>query len=81
MAAIDPNVLLEEVKCYACTDGVSTSQLLKLALLRRQLVALDPDADVTLDGLVEYAKCYACLGMSTYDILELALLDQIAQLS
>ena len=34
MAAIDPNILLEEAKCYACL-GVSLSDALELALLSR----------------------------------------------
>lgn len=35
MAALDPNVLLEESKCYACFDPNSVAGLSKLALLSR----------------------------------------------
>lgn len=35
MAAIDPQVLLEEAKCYACFAQASLPELLKLALLAR----------------------------------------------
>jgi hypothetical protein len=34
MAALDPNTLLDETKCYACF-GMSIGQLLELALLSR----------------------------------------------
>jgi len=80
MAAISVNTLLDEVKCYACF-GASMTQLIKLALLRRQLLALVPAADVSAGALLEYAKCYGCYGASLVDLLELALLDQIAQAS
>lgn len=78
MAAIATNTLLDEVKCYACF-GASLTQLMKLALLRRQLLAAVPTADVSAGALIEYAKCYGCYGASLVDLIELALLDQIAQ--
>lgn len=79
MAAIAPNTLLEEAKCYECFGPLSQGQLLKLALLRRQLLALNASAEVDAQSLFEYGKCYACLGLSIFDILEVSLLDQIAQ--
>lgn len=80
MPAIATNTLVEEAKCYSCTGEVSFAQSLELALLRRQLLSLNVSADVTMQGLVEYAKCYACYGLSTFDLLKIALLDQISQL-
>lgn len=77
MAAIPTNTLLGEVQCYACFGG-SVAQLLKLALLRRRLLALVPTADVSAGALIDYAKCFGCYGASIMDLLELALLDQIA---
>lgn len=35
MAAIDPQTLLEEAKCYACFAQASLPEMLKLALLSR----------------------------------------------
>lgn len=78
MAAIATNDLLEETKCYACY-GLTLTQLLKLGLLRRQLIAADPAANTSASALIDYAKCYACYGASIYDLLELAFLDQISQ--
>ncbi len=78
MAAIDTNTLMAETKCYACL-GMTMTQLLKLGLLRRQLLAAVPTADTSMQALMSYAKCYACYGASAYDMLELAMLDQIAQ--
>lgn len=78
MAAIPTNTLLDETKCYACY-GASITQLLRLGLLRRQLLALNASADVSAAALLEYSKCYACYGSSLTDLIELALLDQIAQ--
>lgn len=78
MAAIATNELLEETKCYACY-GLTLTQLLKLGLLRRQLIAAVPAADTSSSALLTYAKCYGCYGASIYDLLEIALLDQISQ--
>ena len=79
MAAIATNTLLDEVKCYACYGSASITQLLTLALLRRTLLARNASADVTAAGLISYAKCYGCFGANVFDLIELALLDQIAQ--
>lgn len=82
MTALDIQTLFGEAKCYACYGPVSDYQLLKLALLRRQVIKLSPTEDVSAAGLMDYAKCYACYNPgSTYDLLELALLDKIAQLT
>lgn len=78
MSQISVNTLLDEVKCYACL-GISINQLIKLALLRRILLAASPSEDVSVGALMEYAKCYACYGSSAAQLLELALLDKIKQ--
>lgn len=71
--------LLEEVKCYECFGQVTQAQLISLGLLRRILLAANPTADVSAQALISYAGCYACYGASMYDLMELALLDQISQ--
>ena len=81
MAAIPYETLLEESKCYQCFGPVTIPQQLKLALLRRWLLSLDANADTGAQALVEYSKCYACLGASMYDLMELALLGQISELT
>lgn len=81
MPATDTNTLLGEAKCYECYGNSTIGELLILAQLRNQLLALNPTADVTPDGLLAYAKCYACYGLSFSDLFEIAMLDQIAQLS
>lgn len=74
----DANELLAEVKCYGCL-GLSIGQLLKLALLRRQLLALDSEAATDVDSLLDHGKCFQChLGGDVGRILELSLLDKIA---
>jgi len=78
MAAIPTNTLLGEVQCYACFGG-SLAQLLKLALLRRTLLARNASADVSAAALITYAQCYGCYGAGIMDLIELALLDQISQ--
>lgn len=80
MAAVNPNLLFEEAKCYLCQGlDISTARAMKLALLSRTLKALVPTADTTPDALMAYAKCYACYGASSYELMELAMLDQISQ--
>lgn len=81
MAATDTNTLLAQTKCYECYGNSTMGELLILGQLRNQLLALNAAADVTPDGLLAYAKCYACYGMSFNDLFQIAMLDQIAQLS
>lgn len=75
------NELNEEAKCYLCTGSISQAEALILALYRRWLLTLNPDADTSLNGLTEYAKCYVCPGLSLYQTLKIAMLDQISELS
>lgn len=79
--AIAAGTLLEEGKCYACFGQLSVAQIMTLALERRQLLALDPAADVSPGGLITYANCYACFAQgSFFDLFEMAILDKISQL-
>jgi hypothetical protein len=80
MAAIPAQDLFTEGKCYECFGELTQPQILKITILARQLVALSPSADVTPQGLLTYATCYACYTGSYYDLMEIALLDQISQL-
>lgn len=81
MPVIDSQTLFNETKCYLCYGPISESQMLALGLERRWLLNLDSTADVSPQSLLAYAKCYACYAGNTYDLLELALLDQISQLA
>jgi len=73
MAAIPAQTLFDETKCYACL-GASIPQLLKVGLLRRIVLAEDPTADLSVNALMEYVKCYLCNGtVSGLDAIELAL--------
>lgn len=76
--ATDANTLYNEARCYLCA-GLSQAEALVLALEARRLVAVDPAADTSLSGLMRYGQCYACLGLSTFQVLEISMLDQIAQ--
>jgi hypothetical protein len=78
--AIDAQTLLGEAKCYECYGPLTLAQMLALALERRILLSLDPDANVSANALLEYAKCDLCFTEgSTFDAMEMALLDQISQ--
>jgi hypothetical protein len=80
MPALNPQTLISEGRCYECfVADLSLAKGIKLALLARTLIALVPTADVTPQGLLTYAQCYACYGMSQFEMIELALLDQISQ--
>ena len=76
--AIPANTLMEEGKCYMCFGELSTAQILELALLRRIVLAADPAADVSPQGLISTTNCYACLGLSMFDLMLLALLSLLA---
>lgn len=71
--------MLDEGNCYRCFGALSTAAILKLVLLARAVVAVDPAADVTPQGLMTYGSCYACLGLSFGTIMELSLTDMLSQ--
>lgn len=80
MPATSTQTLFNEAECFACLGPVTDAQLLRIALLVRTLVALEPAAEVTPQALETYGRCYQCLdGVSQADAVELALLDQISQ--
>lgn len=76
---INPQTLEDESACYRCLNPGTTEQTYRIALLVRRLRTLSPSADVSVQGLMSYGKCYGCFGMSDGDIAEIALLDQISQ--
>lgn len=79
MAAISADILVSEVTCFACL-GLTIPQQLEIALMRRWLLALDPGADVSVEGLMNYGKAYGCcFNLPVYETLKLALLDLISQ--
>lgn len=81
MAAIDTSTqeLFLIAKCYECyAEGASQAQLLKMALLAQAANQLAPGVNIDPQSLMERGKCYACLGLSDADIMELALLQIVA---
>lgn len=75
MPATPTQTLFDESKCYTCYGDVSTAAALKLALLRRELIAINPMAATDPQTLFNSGKCYACFGpLASAQILELALL-------
>lgn len=82
MAAPDMQTLMDEAKCYMCFGELTSAEMLVLALLRRWLLDLDSEADVTAQSLYDYTQCYACLGSATpFQLLELGLLGKIEEAS
>jgi len=78
MPATNPDTLFLEGSCFRCY-GASTAMILKLALMVRALLALNPAGIVTPDGLLAYGFCYRCEGLNELEVMEASLLDQIAQ--
>lgn len=78
--AIEADILFSEARCYTCTGMVSQSQALTLALMRRWLIALNPAADTSVDGLTAVAGCLGCnSNASLFEQLELGLLSLIEE--
>lgn len=70
--------LYQEANCFLCY-GITQTQALKIALMRRQVLELDPNADVSPEALLASAACYNCYANgSVGDLFELALLAIIA---
>lgn len=79
MPATDPQILLSEVACF-CNEPVPIADQLRLALEIRALLAVDPAADVTPQGLADLAACFQCQdGVSPFQATELAVLDLLSQ--
>lgn len=77
-STIDPQTLIAEGRCYQCR-GTSLAMSVKLALLRRIALVVNPAADVSPAGLETRGKCYNCGTSPTMaQLYELALLDIIA---
>jgi len=78
MPATPADILLAEGNCFRCYSA-NTAMILKLALMTRTLLALNPAGIVTPDGLLAFGSCYRCYGLNETEIMEASLLDQIAQ--
>jgi hypothetical protein len=76
--AIAAQSLFEEAKCYECYGPLTQGQLLTLALLRRIALAHNAAAQVSPQQLISATTCYACLGLSMFELMELGLLNIIA---
>lgn len=76
MAAAIPSELFEEVRAFGTLTAAET---LRLALLRRALLAVDPAAIVDPSGLTAYGACYGCLGLTLPELFEISMLDQLSQ--
>lgn len=78
MAATSADTLFTEGNCFRCY-GADTAMILKLALMVRAVLAVNPSAIVTPDGLLTYGSCFRCYGLTETEIMEASLLDQLAQ--
>lgn len=74
MAATTPQALFAEARCF-CPLTSEAYQTMKLVLLSQILTGLG--ITMTLPELMEYGKCYGCLGLTPAEQAELALLDLI----
>ena len=74
MAATSPQTLFAESACF-CAVTSNAYETMKLALLSSIVQSLG--ITMTIPELIDYGKCYACLGLSTAQTAELALLDLI----
>lgn len=79
MAATPFQTLLDEAEIYASFGAIGTAGLLRLALMARAVLAVNPAADVSAQGLMTYGQCYACLGLSSQEIMEISLMDMLSQ--
>ena len=70
--------LLHDARSF---DNESKTDLekIKLALLRSILLALDPMADVSNNGLIEQINCLQCLRPYQIPLIQIALLQQIIE--
>lgn len=80
MPAIDPASLLSSAGCYNCFGPLTTTQLMRLALLRDIVLAGNPNAMTDPQSLMTQANCFSCFSNASMgDLMELALLAQIVQ--
>lgn len=70
--------LLHDARSF---DNESKTDLekIKLALLRRILLALDPMADVSANTLIESINCLQCLRPYQIPLIQIALLQQLVE--
>lgn len=71
--------LLATSACLHCYGSSGTAELMRLALLRRIALSLNPTLDVSPEALLASAECYRCYSGSLFLIalLRLALLNRI----
>lgn len=74
----DPQVLIAQAKCYECFGPITVGQALRLSTLANALHKLNAVAATDPQSLMAYGKCFACFGLSAAEIMEISLLDQIA---
>ncbi len=77
MASLAPQTLAAAANCFCSVTSPGTVQMFRLALLSRTLESLG--ISMTVPQLVNYGKCYGCLGVTPGEQAELALLDLISQ--
>lgn len=80
MPSTDPASLLSSAGCYNCFGPLTTTQLMRLALLRDIVLAGNPNAMTDPQSLMSQANCFSCFSNASMgDLMELALLAQIVQ--
>lgn len=75
MAATTPQVLFAEAACF-CAVTYQDYETLKLAMLSR--IAQTLGVTMTINQLLDYGNCFGCLGLTSAQTAELALLDLIS---
>jgi len=70
--------LFDDAACYACYGALTDAQLMKLAMLKNLLLEVAPGSNTSAAYLVQYGQCFACVGMSMADIMEIALLNLLS---
>jgi hypothetical protein len=79
MPASDTDIALQEGNCYRCYGDLDIATILRLVFMARAVIAVDPTADVTPQGLLTWGACYRCLGLSFGQIMEISLADMLSQ--
>lgn len=76
----DASQLAADSKCYECYGPNDyTLRLMELALLRRIVLALDPNANTDPQALLDEAICFGCFGSTSIEnLLELAMMKKVA---
>jgi len=70
---VSPQGLISQGACFSCGGLASTGQIMILVLLRQI-----SGGSSGVQDLLDQGKCYACAGVSMYEVLKLSLLAQIS---